>query len=113
MNSTFWIGKQVHLHIDRPAGSRHPEHGFLYPINYGYLPGTQAADGEELDAYLLGVSEPLDCFSGECVAVLHRLNDDDDKLIVVPPGMQVSDAEIRRQTDFVEQFFESVILRSS
>jgi inorganic pyrophosphatase len=39
---------------------------------------------EELDAYILGVFEPLEVFRGKCIAVINRLNDNDDKLIVVP-----------------------------
>ena len=41
-------------------------------------------DGEEFDAYILGVDKPLDQFEGICIAVIHRLNDKDDKLVVVP-----------------------------
>lgn len=93
-------------------GSAHPAHGFLYPVNYGYIPGVPAPDGEDLDAYVLGVGEPLQRFTGVCVAVIHRLDDDDDKLVVLPPGTDMDDAEIRRQTQFQEQFFRSEILRS-
>ena len=69
------------------------------------------ADGEELDVYVLGVSEPVDMFNGECVARIHRLNDDDDKLIVVSTGQTYGDEQIRSVTDFQEQYFESVIIR--
>ncbi|HEU0089968.1 MAG TPA: inorganic diphosphatase [Pseudonocardiaceae bacterium] len=65
------------MHIDRPAGSRHPIHGFTYPVNYGYLPGVLAPDGDDLDAYHL-TSEPADEADGECIAVTHRYFDDDD-----------------------------------
>jgi inorganic pyrophosphatase len=111
MQSFQFIGSLVELHIDRPLGSRHPTHGFEYPINYGNLPGEMAPDGESLDAYVLGVTVPLDSFSGRCIAVIHRLNDDDDKLIVVPDGTELLDEDIRLATRFQEQFFESVILR--
>ena len=69
------------------------------------------ADGEEIDAYVLGVFEPRDMFYGECVAVIHRLDDDDDKLIVVPIGQMYRDEEIRNATGFQEQYFESIIIR--
>ena len=75
--------------IDRPMGSRHPEHGFLYPINYGYVPGVIAADGEEQDAYILGAHGPLEKTSGRCVAVIQRLDDNEDKLVVSPTGETV------------------------
>lgn len=106
-----WIGKILSVTIDRPLGSAHPVHGFDYPVNYGYLPGILGGDGEELDAYVLGIEEPLETFTGECIAILHRLDDDDDKLIIVPTGMKMTDAEIRRLTDFQEQWFTSEIWR--
>ena len=81
-------------------------------MNYGFLAGEIAPDGEPLDACVLGVSHPLDAFSGRCVAVIHRLDDDDDKLIVMPDGTDAADDEIRRVTFFQEQFFESVIVRA-
>jgi inorganic pyrophosphatase len=98
--------------MDRPLGSQHPTHGFIYEVNYGFVPGVVAPDGEFLDAYVLGVSEPVSRFEGECIAVIHRLNDDDDKLIVVPTGMRYTDEQIRAQTNFQEQFFRSIIVRN-
>jgi len=112
MDANEYIGKVLHIIIDRPMGSRHPRHGFIYPINYGYLPGDISGDGEELDAYVLGVFEPLAEFDGECIAVLHRTDDVDNKLIVVPAGMQYSDDQICALTEFQERWFNSVILRS-
>jgi inorganic pyrophosphatase len=106
-----YVGQRVTVQVDRPLGSHHPEHGHRYPVNYGYLPGVPAPDGEALDAYVLGVDVPLTAFTGHCVAVIHRLDDDDDKLIVVPEGIVLSDDEIRAQTHFQEQYFRSIILR--
>ena len=91
---TRYLMAAVTIKIDRPMGSSHPEWGFIYPINYGYLPGVPVPDGEELDAYLLGIFEPLEEFTGVCIAILHRLNDDDDKLVVVPDGVTYSDEQI-------------------
>lgn len=110
-DSYKYIGKMVKVHIDRPLNSKHPKHGFTYPVNYGYIPNTVSGDGEELDCYVLGVNEPIENFEGECIAVIHRLNDDDDKLIIVPNGMNIVDNEIRELTNFQEQYFESKIIR--
>jgi len=98
--------------MDRPMGSRHPQHGFLYPVNYGCLPGVPGLDGEDLDAYVLGVFEALDEFHGVCIAVIQRLDDADDKLVVVPPEVNYTDDQIRALTEFQERFFHSVILRA-
>ncbi len=39
--------------IDRPAGAPHPRYpDFLYPLDYGYLAGTRAADGGGIDVWV-------------------------------------------------------------
>ena len=106
-----YIGKKVSCKIDRPLNSKHPKHEFIYPVNYGYIPNTVSGDGEELDCYILGVDKPLQKFEGKCIAVIHRLNDDDDKLILVPEGINITDQEIRELTNFQEKYFKSEIIR--
>lgn len=110
MDLTNYLGQTVDIIVDRPLGSRHPIHGYVYPINYGYVPGTKAPDGEEIDAYLLGVFRPAKTFKGKCIAVLHRENDDDDKLIIVPGGKTYSPAQIFALTEFQERFFKVKVL---
>ena len=111
MENSDYIGKELKIKIDRPFGSSHPKHGFIYPVNYGFVPNTVSGDGEELDAYLLGVFKPVEEFEGECIAIVHRTNDDDDKLVVVPKGKNYSDDAIDALTEFQEQYFEHVIIR--
>jgi len=50
-----YLGKLISVHIDRPIGSIHPKRWYIYPVNYGYIPDTLNADGEEIDAYVLGI----------------------------------------------------------
>ena len=113
MESVTFLGSIVSVEIDRPLGSRHPQWGFIYPVNYGFAPDTRAPDGEELDAYILGIFKPLREFTGKCVAVIHRLDDNDDKLVLIPEGRNYTDDQIRALTEFQERFFESVIIRKS
>src|SRR3990172_5327665 len=82
--SKRFLGKKVKLIIDRPLGSKHPEYGFVYEVNYGYIKGVKSPDGEDLDAYYLGEDKPLGMAEGICIAIIHRLDDNDDKLVVVP-----------------------------
>ena len=110
-DSYNYIGKNVKVKIDRKINTNHPKHGFKYPVNYGYIENTVSGDGEELDCYVLGVDEPIEEFEGECIAVIHRINDDDDKLIVVKNGQNYTDDEIRDKTNFQEQYFVSEIIR--
>lgn len=111
MNNIVYLNNTLEIKIDRPMGSKHPKHGFIYPINYGYVPNTVSGDGEELDAYVLGVYEPLETFTGKCIAIIHRTNDNDDKLIIVPDNKTFTNKEIKVLTDFQEQYFKSTILR--
>lgn len=111
MNNLEYLGKQVTVVMDRKMGCNHPRCGFIYPVNYGYIPNTISEDGAELDAYVLGVFEPLESFEGKCIAVIHRTNDDDDKLIVVPEGKEYSNDAIEALVEFQERFFEHELIR--
>jgi len=111
-NSKDYLGKEVEVVIDRPLKSKHPKHGFIYEANYGFIPNTLSPDGGELDAYYLGVSKPIKKAKGVCIAVIQRINDDDDKLIVVPKGTKLSDKEIKEQIEFQEKWFKHKIIRS-
>ena len=111
MNIKSYLGKTVTVKIDRPLGSKHPKWKFFYPINYGYIPNTISGDQEELDAYVLGVFEPVEEYTGVVIAIAHRVNDNDDKLIVVPNNKNYSDEQIRALTEFQERFFYSIIYR--
>lgn len=111
VNAKDYLGKEVKVEIDRKLGTKHPKHGFIYMLNYGFIPNTISGDGEELDAYLLGEFEPVTESSGKVIAIIHRTNDDDDKLIVSKDGTYYSDDAIKALTQFQERFFESIIIR--
>ena len=97
--------------VDRPLGSCHPEHpDLIYPVNYGFVKGTLAADGEEQDAYILGVYEPLSEFTGRIIAVIHRQDDVENKWVVAPEGVTFTREEIKEMTFFQEQYFNSKII---
>ena len=110
-NMKEYLGKIVIVKIDRKMGSIHPKWGFVYPVNYGYIPDTVSGDGEEIDAYVLGVFEPIENFEGIVTAIIHRINDDDDKLIVTKQGVNYTDEQIIALTQFQERFFEHEIIR--
>ena len=111
MNNEEYLGKIIKIIIDRPFGSTHPKHGFIYPVNYGYVPNTVSGDGEELDAYLLGIFEPVNEYEGKCIAIIQRTNDNDDKLVVVPTDKNYTNDQIDALTEFQEQYFKHKILR--
>jgi len=106
-----FLGKVVTVKIDRPLGSRHPRWSFVYPVNYGFVPNQPAPDGKDLDAYVLGVFEPIKDFTGRCIAIIQRQDDDDDKLVIVPEGRNYTDVQIMALVEFQERFFRPVIVR--
>ena len=109
-NYKDFLGKKVKVVMDRPMGSRHPEWDFLYPINYGYVPNTISGDGKELDAYIVGIFEPVEEYEGKCIAAIHRLDDDDDKLVIAPEEKIYTKQQIEALVEFQERFFEHVII---
>lgn len=106
-----YLGKEVKVIIDRPLGSKHPKHDFVYEVNYGYIDGVIAPDGEELDTYLLGINEPVKEHTGICIAIAHRKDNDDDKLIVVPKGIDMNNEDIMKLINFQEKWFDTEIIR--
>ena len=105
------IGTTVTVTVDKTLGSYHPEYkDMYYPINYGYIEGVMAPDGEEQDAYILGVNEPVKKFTGKIIAIVYRKDDIEEKWVVVPDGLTFSKEEIRRQIHFQKQYFDSEIV---
>lgn len=105
------LGKSVTVIVDRPLGTTHPNHkDIIYPVNYGYIENLFAGDGEEQDAYILGVDERIDCFRGTVIAIIHRLDDVEDKLVVAPDNMKFTSKEIMKKVHFQEQYFETEII---
>lgn len=105
------IGKTVTVTVDRPLGSLHPKHpDICYPVNYGYIEGIFAPDGEEQDAYILGIDCPVKEFTGKIIAIIHRKNDAEDKWVVAPEGVTFTENQIYTATHFQEQFFDIAII---
>ncbi len=101
------LGKPVHVVVDRPIGYQHGD--IVYPVNYGYIPGIFAGDGEEQDAYILGIHEPITEFDGQVIGAIRRKNDCEDKLIVAPSGKRYHQGQIAEAVHFQEQYFDYTI----
>ena len=82
----------------------------IYPLNYGYVKGIMAADGEWQDAYLLGLDEAVEEYTGRVIAVIHRSDDVEEKWVVAPKGLSFTKKEIEELTKFQEKYFRSKIL---
>lgn len=81
-----------------------------YPINYGYVEGVMAPDGEEQDAYILGVDEVVEKFTGTIIVIVYRNDDVEEKGVVVPKGMTFTKDKIAKQIHCQEQYFDSEIV---
>ncbi len=105
------LGNSVTVTVDRPLGSFHPEYkDMYYPINYGYIKGIMAPDGEEQDTYILGVDEPVKEFTGRIIAIIRRSDDAEEKWVVAPDGMTFTKDEIMNAVCFQEQYFQSEVM---
>lgn len=105
-----YLGKIVDVRIDRPLGSRHPKYNFYYPINYGFIPNTVAGDGKEIDVYVLGEFETLESYKGKVIAIIHRKDDNEDKLVVASEMNSYNKEQIIALTQFQERYFDSEII---
>ena len=104
------IGKTVRVVVDRPLGSYHPKHkDIFYSVNYGYIEGIMAPNGEEQDAYVLGVDVPVKEFEGKIIAIIHREDDVEEKWVVAPENSIFTKEEIMDQVKFQEQYFKSEV----
>ncbi len=104
-----YLGRTVRVIIDRPIGFHHVTNGVHldYTVNYGFLPGVTGGDGEEQDVYILGVSQPLETFTGRIIGVVRRSDDNEDKFVAAPEEMEFTAAQIMDEIYFVEKYFES------
>jgi inorganic pyrophosphatase len=105
-----WLGRQVPIIIDRPLGSAHSGRpDLVYPLNYGYIPGTVAGDGEPIDVYLMGEPHLLEGTLVFIVGIIHRHNDSEDKLVGCREARHVTPQEIMQAVSFTEQWFDVTI----
>lgn len=113
MSLSRLLGKSVTVIVDRPLGTKHPHHkDIIYPINYGYIENLFAGDGEEQDAYILGIDKKVDIFRGTVIAIIHRLDDVEDKLVVAPNNKRFTSKEIMEDVHFQEKYFETEIIKN-
>ncbi|EFU5042865.1 inorganic pyrophosphatase [Listeria monocytogenes] len=100
----------LNVTIDRPIAYT-DKFGNVYPLNYGFVEGIIGGDGEEQDVYVLSreISEPIDTFQGDLIAVITRNDDVEDKWVVSAPNENFTIEEIREKVHFIEQYFDSEI----
>lgn len=105
-----FLGKYVKIKIDRPLGGKHPKYDLIYTLNYGYIPNTISGDGEEIDAYIVGEFLPIETFEGYVIAIIERVDDNEDKLVVCKEPNKYNKEQIKALVEFQERFFKSNII---
>ena len=106
-----YLGKEIAIEIDRPVGYVHHkgEKTLIYPINYGYIHDVFGGDGEELDVFLVGVTEPVQSYTGHIIGIVYRADDVEDKLVMAPCGTSFTTEEIAREVYFQEKYYKTTI----
>lgn len=108
------LNSEVTVIVDRPFGSKHPKFDMIYPINYGYVEGIIAGDGDFQDAYIYGIDYPISTITGIVICVINRNDDVENKWVVVPKGISYTNQKIIEAVYFTEQYFDSkYIFRSN
>lgn len=102
------LGRKVKIKIDHPMGSKHPKYGFIYPVNYGHIPGIIGRDGKDYNAYLLGVFEPVKEYEGRLIAIVERYDGKEEEILVIAPKFY-NDDQVRALVEFQERLFKSYI----
>lgn len=104
------IGKEIDVIIDRPIGTTYPKYkDMIFSVNYGYIDGFYGGDNEYQDVYILWEDKPLNNYRGKVIAIVHRLNDNEDKLVVYNYGY-LSSNEIEEAIKFQEKYFNYDII---
>ncbi|MBL4681778.1 MAG: inorganic diphosphatase [Pseudomonadales bacterium] len=105
---TQFLGKELEVIIDRPLGGKHPTLDFVYEVNYGFVPETEAGDGHEIDVWVLGVDEPVTRYTAKCIAVIIRHNDNENKLVL--SSVSQTREQVMNKIGFVENYYQTEIL---
>ena len=58
---------------------------------------------------MLGVSQPLETFTGLIIGAVRRKDDNEDKLVAAPEGVVLTSEQIWKEIHFVEKYFDSQI----
>ena len=103
------IGERYRVIVDTPIGSTNPDYpDIVYEVNYGLVDGILAADGQEQYDYILGIDETIEEFEGTLIAIIHRINDVENKWVIA--NKHLTKDEIYQKVSFMEKYFKVEIL---
>jgi inorganic pyrophosphatase len=96
--------------IDRPTRTAHPDYpSVIYPLDYGYIPGTTSTDGEPVDVFVGNGDVGLVSL---ILTTDHRQGDREVKLLVdcTPPEVYMAHGFINYDRTLLEGV---LVLRTS
>lgn len=103
------LGRRVTVTVDHPYGSLHPLIGdVVFPCNYGYVADGITEDGEFQNAYIYGVREPVEEFTGFVIAVIYH-RDEKETRWVVASGLQYDRSDVINTIGEIEQEYDTRI----
>lgn len=90
--------------IDRPRGRPHPRFPeMIYPLDYGYIPGTVGGDGAEVDVFVGSGDSGL-----TAALITHDLGKGDRELKLL---WNTTEAEVKAAYNFLQRDHMRVTLR--
>lgn len=105
------IGKTVTVVIDHPYGSFHPHRSDVqFALNYGYVLDGISGDGDIQNAYVYGIYEPLEEFTGVVVGIIYHKDDYQSRWVVASPLEKVEKEDIIQSVGFEEQYYDTMIV---
>lgn len=106
------LGKIATVIIERQYGSYHPTISDVrLPYNFGYVKQDFTVEDMQLqDAYVVGIEEPVDQFTGEVIGIIYHKQDEKSRWIVAPRGAILSHDKIIQWIGLEEQYYDIKII---
>lgn len=98
----------VHVIIDKPKGTSDLDFkSITYPVDCGYVDNYyRQKDGTPLRCYILHNNNEENEIYGRIVAHVKRLNDIEDRYVVVPYNIKIRKKDIIEKIRFIEDYYE-------
>lgn len=102
------LGTTVNVIVEQKYGTLDQRSDGEMTVNCGFVSQPASiVDREMIDAYVVGVYQPCDSFTGTVIGLVCHEEDDRMHLLVAPVTLNVKKEEIIEQIGCVEQYYRS------
>lgn len=102
------LGKTVNVIIEQKYGTLDQRSDGEMTVNCGFVSQPASiVDRELIDAYVVGVYQPCDTFTGTVIGLVCHEEDDRMHVLVAPLAVNVKKEDIIEQIGCVEQYYRS------